>query len=1187
MLRVLLFGGGRIFDAAAEIKLPSRTWTLPLLAYLLFHRGEMIPRSRLAFTLWPDESEETALRNLRRNLHRLVQSLPPAAKDAPWVRLDGHNIAWNTSSGFELDVAEFERLRLDPATLERAVALYAGDVLEGIDDDWVAAERERWRQLYLSDLDALIAMNRSRRAFTAAAIYAQRLLAVDPWHEHAIRQLMAVRYESGDSAGALAEFDQFARRLRAEMDVDPMPETIALRDAVARGAPIPSALGEPDPIAKRTPAVSPFVGRSEELGRLHSQWLRAARGNGGLAFVRGAAGIGKSRLVSELALAAESEGGRVIAGMTSLPERNPYECLSAALRGALPLVAGISLAPPLLAAVAELVPELRSHRPDIPALARLDAESERIRLLDALTQLLVALARPRPLLIILEDLHRAGSATIEVIGAILPRLTRSPVLIVATYRPEGVDRNHPLRALERASQPLSERVDVGPLNESEVSLLAQAIIPQGTTSGFLMSLNRRSEGNPLFVTELLREAERAGPENFVMPVSIRTMMTERVASLTPASRTVAEIAAVAGEAFTVDIVREVAGLPEGELLDGLDELLDRHLVRESTERGRYEYAFTHHLVHAAIYAGASAGAKARRHRRIAHMLDGSVPDELGERAGEIALHYERGGDAMNAALHYVNAARRVARLNANAEARDLITHALALDPGGDRQRFEPLLLRSKLNARLADATAESADLAELEHVAARLDDDAVCTVLVRRFDFAFRKSDHAQMEAALERLTQHATSAGSERWLAAAEEARAKSEHSASEFSKSTDSALRARARYERLRDNVAFARLTGFAAHACVNIPGRTVEAQELASDALRLSERSSDPEVRGIALSHAGAVALELQNYVHAVELHRSSLEFYLEIGDRVAEAICRTFLGEALLACWQIDECLSQFRESLHLCQSLGLTRRLPDVMAELGAVLIYVGDFQSAFDWSWRAAESAPATWLACVAAANAADAAWQCGDIDALSEALDHAASIVERLPESNYLATVLQIRGSLLRCQREFDMSARESERALALYKRSDKWSYAVDALDELALTYLGSGRPPAARDALNRSAEMLGDRVRQYPIRHHWIDACVHRAAEEHDEARRALSLAHDNYVERCTALADPALRASFEAMPVHRAVRAALERDEWPPADSPCVVAFPGPTLGPASVLRRPLPAQIRGGVAKHPPY
>ena len=311
MLRVQLFGSGRIFDHAAEIKLPSRTWTLPLLAFLLVHRGELIPRSRLAFTLWPDEPEETALLNLRRNLHRLVKALPPVA-GAQWVTLDGHSIAWNASVRFDLDVAEFERLRAEQATLEQAVALYAGDFLNEIDEDWVAAERERLRQLYLADLGSLIVAKRSRRAFAAAAQYAQQLLAADPWHEDALRQLMAVRYDSGDSAGALAAFDGFSRHLRAEMNVDPMPETLVLRDAVARGVAIPSALGESEFASKRTPDPSPFVGRSEELERLRNQWLRAARGNGSLAFVRGVAGIGKSRLVSELALITEAEGGRVI-----------------------------------------------------------------------------------------------------------------------------------------------------------------------------------------------------------------------------------------------------------------------------------------------------------------------------------------------------------------------------------------------------------------------------------------------------------------------------------------------------------------------------------------------------------------------------------------------------------------------------------------------------------------------------------------------------------------------------------------------------------------------------------------------------------------------------------------------------------------------------------------------------------
>jgi hypothetical protein len=96
----------------------------------------------------------------------------------------------------------------------------------------------------------------------------------------------------------------------------------------------------------------------------------------------------------------------------------------------------------------------------------------------------------------------------------------------------------------------------------------------------------------------------------------------------------------------------------------------------------------------------------------------------------------------------------------------------------------------------------------------------------------------------------------------------------------------------------------------------------------------------------------------------------------------------------------------------------------------------------------------------------------------------------------------------------------------------------------------------------------MLNGRKRFYPTRNSWIDACVHRAAENIDEARLALQRAYDVYAEQRTALLDPGLQASFEAVPVHRAIRRALERDEWPPADSPCVVAFPGPSALRATV-------------------
>jgi tetratricopeptide (TPR) repeat protein len=678
------------------------------------------------------------------------------------------------------------------------------------------------------------------------------------------------------------------------------------------------------------------------------------------------------------------------------------------------------------------------------------------------------------------------------------------------------------------------------------------------------------------VTELLRDAGRAAPDSpLVIPQSVGAMMTARVASLSPASRTVAEIAAVAGEAFTVDIVREIAGLPESDLLDGIDELLDRHLVRESTERGRYEYAFTHHLIHAAIYDGVPPGARSRRHRRIARILDATIRDESGDRASEIALHFERGGDAASASAHYANAARRAARLNASAEARDLISRALLLGAGEDRGRFELLMLRSRMNARLGDAAAESTDLAEADGVAARLDRDAVCAVLVSRIDLSARQGELTDEAAAIERLTEFAASDGGETWRGAALEARARRLDQDAHFERAVESAVEARRSYELLGDRVACARVTAFAARVCSLVPDRAADAELLVSEAVSLAELSGDAGVLTRALRHASGVAQERHDYARAAELARSALTLCLEIGDRWAETGCRSALGVASWNSWQIDEAVHQFNEALRVCESFRRTRSTDSVMCDLGGVLIDVGDFVHAIEWCWRAADAtlpgAHAS-IAAVSLVNAADAAWQCGDMEAMAKALEHVATIVERLPESRFLGAFVQNQGRLLRCRRDFASSAKELERAFALNDRTGRWANAVEVLDDLAVTCLASGQLSAARDALRRGTELLQGRTRFYPIRAAWIDACVHHATAEPEAARRALQRAHDVFEQQRNALVDPALRASFEAIPVHRAVGAARERDAWPPADSPCVVAFPGSGPGSPPPQRTP---------------
>jgi len=207
-----------------------------------------------------------------------------------------------------------------------------------------------------------------------------------------------------------------------------------------------------------------------------------------------------------------------------------------------------------------------------------------------------------------------------------------------------------------------------------------------------------------------------------------------------------------------------------------------------------------------------------------------------------------GGEAERAALHYAQAARRAATLNANVEARAALDRALRLE-SDDGRRFELFSLHGKMSARLADAAAEAAAQDELESLAARLDGDAACIALIRRIELEFGRGNPDAELAAIERLTQLATEAGGERWLAAAAEARARREQRNSRWDASVASALDARERYGRLGDEVASVRAAALGAQSCGFAPERAAEAERLAAlRSYNILDTPPEPEYEAI---------------------------------------------------------------------------------------------------------------------------------------------------------------------------------------------------------------------------------------------------------------------------------------------------------------------------------------------------
>ncbi|HMF28215.1 MAG TPA: AAA family ATPase, partial [Candidatus Cybelea sp.] len=436
-LDIRLFGHLEVSLDGARFKLATPRKSLQVLAYLLLHRDAPVSREYLAFLLYPDDEEGTARTKLRATLSELPKILPsPAGR---YVSVDTEKVAWNPDADVWLDVAAFDAAAGDRARLGEAIDLYRGDLLPEIYDEWLEVIRERYRNIYLRCLTDLVSEARRNANLPLALETARKVLAVDPWREDIVRRIIAMRYASGDRAGALREYADFSKRLQAEMGADPMPETVAVAERISRDtAPEDGEAAEEPRSLGNGSAFLPFVGRRDEMERLLETWSRVARGRGACVFVGGEPGIGKSRLVAEFAHAVEERGGRVLIGVTSSPEAVPYESVVDALRSALALVAGLK--PGMaLACVAALLPELhgRMTLQDVPAL---DADRERIRLYESLFRCIADLAAPRPVLLILEDLHWAEAASLDLLQFLLRRIAGVPVMVVATYRDEESPR---------------------------------------------------------------------------------------------------------------------------------------------------------------------------------------------------------------------------------------------------------------------------------------------------------------------------------------------------------------------------------------------------------------------------------------------------------------------------------------------------------------------------------------------------------------------------------------------------------------------------------------------------------------------------------------------------------------------------------------------------------------------------
>ena len=464
----------------------------------------------------------------------------------------------------------------------------------------------------------------------------------------------------------------------------------------------------------------------------------------------GEPGIGKSRLLAELRSLAEDRGYIVLHGQAAEFERDrPFGVVIETIDPYLGARFDDGLDEPLEEVRGELgaiFPSLRNGAAPTPVIG-----DERYRAHRAVRALFEQLADAKPVVIVLDDVHWADDATIELIGALLRRSPDAPVLLALAFRTASA----PARLNAALATPLATRVELAQLSEDEAAALLGDL-----DRGALAAIYRHGGGNPFYLEQLARldqpgalDAADAGAVAAGVPAGVAASLAEEITALSPTAAALLEGAAVAGEPFDPDLAGEVGELDRAQALGALDELLERELIRPTEVPRRF--IFRHPLVRRTVYEGIGGGTRLAAHGRAATGLAAR-----GASATERAHHVEQAAGPGDAdAIEILLEAAEAASGRAPAVAVRWLDGALRLLGDDDpRQVSTRIALASALRAigeleRCREILLETIELLEAEDDARRIELTAWCAAVEH---WLGRHEDaHARLLRAWEELSDH------------------------------------------------------------------------------------------------------------------------------------------------------------------------------------------------------------------------------------------------------------------------------------------------------------------------------------------------------------------------------------------------------------------------------------------------
>lgn len=517
----------------------------------------------------------------------------------------------------------------------------------------------------------------------------------------------------------------------------------------------------------------PLVGRGNEYGLLLGLLAGLTTGTGHVVLIEGEPGIGKSRLMRELARYARSRGLRTLKTSCYEIERAmPYQPVIDLVTQALELASDAvlqKLAPVSLAEIAALVPAV-AQRVAVPALSSDFPEARQARLFRAIGQLFEALSEGRQLVAIVDDIHWADDASAQFLHYFARRAARRPLLVLLAYRDEELASDERLAGLVESlrREPHARHMPLARLRLADTEALVQ-----GDTE-LAARLHRETDGNPFFLSSMLhalQAGEIAVHETGALPLpeALRAAVRARLAHVPPQARPTLDVAAVLGRRFDFDTLLAVTKDAEERLLHALETLARRRLLRE-TQGGLYD--FSHDKVREVVYDDIGAARRMLLHRAVGEALERGGEGEPHERDARLAEHYERARVWHKALHHMMRAAERSQRLFALRDALHWLDRAVALaeaHPRALRGRAPSDLYeqRGSVRAQAGQVDGAVADIQRVIQAAQKRGDRAKARDALIQLGMTYRRADdYPQAIACLTRALAESRAMNDERHAA-------------------------------------------------------------------------------------------------------------------------------------------------------------------------------------------------------------------------------------------------------------------------------------------------------------------------------------------------------------------------------------------------------------------------------------